>query len=96
MPREASVMPGKLRIFHVLLRLVAVVSRLVPFPTEYSTRFVALSYMYVALRSLTMFTPFYYVCHVMLRLSRRVKFKDINGISWGQVPSYWSSHYSEQ
>ena len=58
-----------------LLRLVTVVSRLVPFPTEYSTRFAALSYG--ALRSLTVFTPFYYVCHVLLLLSRRVKFIDI-------------------
>ena len=75
MQREASEQPGKLRIFHVLLRLNTVVSRLVPFPTEYSTRFVALSYG--ALRSLTVFTPFYYACHVLLRLSRRVKFIDI-------------------
>ena len=42
---------------------------------EYSTRCVALSYG--TSRSLTVLTPFYYVCHVMLRLSRRVKFKDI-------------------
>ena len=42
-----------------------VVSRLVPFPTEYSTRFVALSYG--ALRSFTVFIPFYYIdmsCYV--------------------------------
>ena len=32
---------------------------------------------YGALRSLTVFIPFYYVCHVLLRLSRRVKFIDI-------------------
>ena len=69
MQREAS------RIFHVELRLTTVVSRLVSFPTKYSTRFVALSCG--ALRSLTMLTPFYYVCHVLFRLSRRVKFKDI-------------------
>ena len=55
--------PGKLKIFHVELRLITVVSRLVPFPTEYSTRFVALGYG--ALRYLTVLTPFYYVCHVI-------------------------------
>ena len=71
MQREASEQPGKLRIFHVLLRLITVVSRLVPFPTEHSTRFVALSYG--ALRSMMVFTSFYYVCHLLLRLSRRVK-----------------------
>ena len=75
MQREASEYPGKLRIFHVLLRLGTVISRLVPFPTEYSTRFVALCYG--ALWSLMVFTPFYYVCHVVLRLSRHVKFIDI-------------------
>ena len=75
MQREASVLPGKLRIFHVQLRLITVVSRLVLFPTENSARFVALSYG--ALRSLTVLTPLHYVCHVMLGLSRRVKFKDI-------------------
>ena len=75
MQREASEYPGKLRIFHVQLRLFTVVSRLVQFPTEYSTRFVALSYG--ALRSLTVLIPLYCVCHVMLRLSRRVEFKDI-------------------
>ena len=53
-------------------------SRLLPFPTEYSTRFVALSNG--ALRSLVVLTTFYYVCHVMLRLSRRVKFKHIKYI----------------
>ena len=31
---------------------------------------------YAVLRSLTVFTPFYYVCHVELRLSRRMKFID--------------------
>ena len=72
MQREASEEPGKLRTFHVQLRLFTVVSRLVPFPTEYSTRFVALSYG--ALRSLTVLIPFYCVCHVMLRSSRRVEF----------------------
>ena len=75
MQREASELSGKLQIFHVLLRLITVVSRLVPFPTEFSSRFVALNYG--SLRSLTVFTPFYHVCHVMLRLSRRVKFIDI-------------------
>ena len=79
MQRGASELPGKLRIFHVQLRLIMVVSRLVPFPTEYSARFVALRYG--ALRPLTVLTPFHYVCHVMLRLSRRVKYKDINGRS---------------
>ena len=44
MQREASELPGKLRIFHVQLRLITVVSRLVPFPAEYSACFVALSY----------------------------------------------------
>ena len=81
MQRKASEQPGKLRIFHILLRLGTVVSRLVPFPTEYSTRFVALCYG--ALRSLTVFTPFYYVCHVVLRLSRRVRFIDIKWHSMG-------------
>ena len=50
-------------------------SRPVPFPAEYSACFVALSYG--VLRFLTVLTPFHYVCHVMLRLSRRVKFNDI-------------------
>ena len=75
MQREASEQPVKLRIFHVQLRLFTVASLVVPFPTEYSTRFVALSYD--ALWSLTALIPFYYVCHVLLRLSRRVEFKDI-------------------
>ena len=75
MQREASELPGKLRIFHVQLLLIMVVSRLVPSPTEYSARFVVLSYG--ALRSLTVLTPFHYVCHVMLRLSRHMEFKDI-------------------
>ena len=69
--REASEQPGKLRIFHVQLRLITVVSRPVPFPTG----FVALSYG--TLRSFTVLTPFYFVCQVMLQLSRRVKFKNI-------------------
>ena len=55
-----------------------VVSRLVPFPTEYSTRFVALSY--VALQSITVWTPFYYVCHVMLRLSRMAR--EVQDLKW--------------
>ena len=75
MQREASEQPGKLRIFHVQLRLITVVSRLAPSPTEYSTRFVALCDD--ALRSLTVLNPFYNACHVMLRLSRRVKLKYI-------------------
>ena len=36
---------------------------------------------YDAFRSLTVLTPFYYACHVMLRLSRLVKFKDIGSLS---------------
>ena len=72
---EASELPGKLRIFHVQLHLITVVSRLFPFPTEYSARFVALSYG--VLWSLMVLTPFHYVCHVILWLSWRVKFKDI-------------------
>ena len=75
MKLETSKLPGKLRIFHIQLRLISVVSCLVPFPTAYSARFVALSYG--ALRSLTVLAQFHYVCHVMFRLSRRVKFKDI-------------------
>ena len=63
MQREASEYPGKLWTFHVQLRLTKVVSRPVPFPMEYSTSFVALSYG--ALRSLTVLTPFYYVFQVM-------------------------------
>ena len=54
MQREAIELPGKLRIFHVQLRLITVISHLVPFPTEYSAPFVALSYG--ALRSLTVLT----------------------------------------
>ena len=69
MQREDREEPSKLRIFHVLLRLITVVSRLV--------QHVLLRLSYGALRSLTVFTPFYYVCHVLLRLSRRVKFIDI-------------------
>ena len=76
MQREASEYSGKLWIFHIQLCLFTVVSRLVPFPTEYSTCFVALSNG--ALRSLTVLILFYCVCHVMLRLSQRVEFKDIH------------------
>ena len=73
MQREASEVPGKLRIFHVLLRLITVVSRLVPFPT----RFVAFT-----LRCVAVFDG---VHPVLLRMSRsvtvimarRVKFIDI-------------------
>ena len=75
MQQEASGLPGKLRIFHVQLRLITLVSRLIRFPTEYSARFVALSYD--ALRSMTVLTPFHYVCHVLLWLSRHVKLKYI-------------------
>ena len=75
MQQEASEYSGKLWIFHVQLCLFTVVSHLVPFPTEYSTRFVALSYG--ALRSLTVLIPSYCVCQDMLRLSQRVEFKDI-------------------
>ena len=57
MQQEANVEPDKLRIDHVQLRLITVVSRLILFPTEYSTRFVALSYG--ALQSLMVLTPFY-------------------------------------
>ena len=60
MQREASENPTSYG--SSALRLITVVSRLVPFSTEYSTRFVALSYG--ALGSLTVLTPFYYVCHV--------------------------------
>ena len=67
MQREASEYPGKLRIFHVLLRLITVVSRLVPFPTEYSTRFVVLSYG--ALWCVTVFDG---VHPVLLRMSHSV------------------------
>ena len=52
--------------------------RLTSRPVSYgilNTFFVALSYG--ALRSLTVFTPFFYVCHVLLQLSWRVKFIDI-------------------
>ena len=38
MQRKASGQHGKLRICHVDLRLITVVSHLVPFPTEHSTR----------------------------------------------------------
>ena len=56
--------------YTVQLRLITVISRLVQFPTDYSASFVELSYD--ALRSMTVLTPFYYVCQVMLRLSRLV------------------------
>ena len=44
MQREASETSGKLQFFHVQLRLITVVSRLVSISTAYSARFVALSY----------------------------------------------------
>ena len=76
MQRKLSEQPGKLRICHVDLRLITVVSHLVPFPTEHITRvFFALSYGTV--RPLTLLTQLYFICHIMLRLSRRVKFKNI-------------------
>ena len=84
MQRKASEQPGKLRICHVDLRLITVVSHLVPFPTEHSTRvffffffFFFFSLSYGTVRPLTLLTPFYFICHIMLRLSRRVKFKNI-------------------
>ena len=60
MQLEASELPGKLRIFHVQLRLIT--GRLMSRPVS-SSRFVAL------LRCVMVFdgvTPFHYVCHVML------------------------------
>ena len=50
-------------------------NRFIPFPKEYSSRFVALSYG--AFRSMTVLSASYCVCHVMIRSSRRVRFQNI-------------------
>ena len=68
MQREASEKPGKLGIFHVQLRLITVVSRLVPFRTEYSS-FVASSYD--ALRSLTVLTTTYVTLYTITVITAR-------------------------
>ena len=69
MQRKASEQPGKLRICHVGLRLITVVSHLVPFPTEHSTRiffFVCFFFFCVKLRYGTAFDV---VDSVLLHLS---------------------------
>ena len=76
MQRKASEQPGKLRISHVDLRMITVVSHLVPFPTEHSTR-VFFFFFCVKLRYGTAFDAVGSVLLHLSRLSRRVKFKNI-------------------
>ena len=86
--RQATDLPRSVAFDH---------SRLTSSPVSYG---ILNTFCCVKLRCVTVFDgvhPFYYVCHVLLRLSRRVKFIDIKWHIMGTlVPSYWSSHYSEQ
>ena len=64
MQRKASEQTGKLRICHVDLRLITVVSYLVPFPTKHSTRVFCVKLRYS--------TAFDVVDSVLLHLSHYV------------------------